>query len=396
MVGSSTKPRSKASVSSLILRKSCIFQGCPSTDSTDSIRSRIVRECLGVALAQEKFASRYFGNSTHLGLYAKTPTQLSDKARENLRKSMASRSGVDEAFKFDIWEEGLEPGVLNINAEQAQFLESRQYSAHEIACRIFRVPPFLIGESGTGLSIEQQSLQFVRDVIRPLVVKWEQELNRKLFWADEQDYYVEFNVDAFVRADIKTRYEAYAIAKQNGWMNTNEIRAKENEPGIGDPGDIYLTPLNMVSVDQLKDAPPPQDNTPQNNPNSVRRSIRPIVEDAARRVLTKEINALDRAVKKHLVDTQDLDGFRAWATEFYASHEKIIRQSYTPFVEMLKISEVQLNTMIDDHCRRSQQDLALALWSDDPYSTVIEVAARWEEQRPKELATQVENHAGNT
>ncbi len=45
---------------------------------------------------------------------------------------MASRSGVEEAFKFDIWEEGLEPGVLNINAEQAQFLESRQYSAHEI------------------------------------------------------------------------------------------------------------------------------------------------------------------------------------------------------------------------------------------------------------------------
>ncbi len=170
-------------------------------------------------------------------------------------------------------------------------------------------------------------------------------------------------------------------------MNTNEIRAKENEPGIGDPGDIYLTPLNMVSVDQLKDAPPPQDNTPKNNPNSVRRSIRPIVEDAARRVLTKEINALDRAVKKHLVDTQDLDGFRAWATEFYDSHEKIIRQSYTPFVEMMKISEDQLNTMIDDHCRRSQQDLALACGATILMPTVIEVAARWEEQRPKETAT---------
>ncbi len=345
---------------------------------------RYAARSLGIAISTDKFASKFFANNTQLGMYLTHPGILSPKAQANLRDSISQlHQGVDRAFLLGIFEEGMVPGFVNVNAEQAQFLESRRYTAREIASRIFRVPPFFIGEDAPASSVEQQSLQFVRDVVRPWCVKWEQEINRKLFREDEKSkYYSEFSIDSFARADLKTRYEAYAIGRQNGWLNINDIREKENEPGIGASGDVYLTPLNMVSVDQLKNAP---EEAPK-NPNTLRRDLRPIVEDAARRVLTKEVNALDRAVKKHLIDAHDLDGFRAWATEFYAGHEKIVRQSFTPVASSMEMKGDELNKMTADHCATSLRDLAFALWQADPYAAVIEVVERWEGERPGHIA----------
>ncbi len=87
MVGSSTKPWSKASESSLILRKSCISQDV--LRRTQWTRSDLVLcEKSGESLWLKRSSlSRYFGNSTHLGLYAKTPTQLGQSQRRTFARA---------------------------------------------------------------------------------------------------------------------------------------------------------------------------------------------------------------------------------------------------------------------------------------------------------------------
>ena len=48
--------------------------------------------------------------------------------------------------------------------------------------------------------------------------------------------YVEFLLDALLRADTKTRAEVYALAldhEKPGWMRRDEIRALENSPPEG-------------------------------------------------------------------------------------------------------------------------------------------------------------------
>jgi phage portal protein BeeE len=45
---------------------------------------------------------------------------------------------------------------------------------------------------------------------------------------DKAACFFEFMPDALLRGDIKTRYDAYAVARNWGWLNVNEIRAKEN------------------------------------------------------------------------------------------------------------------------------------------------------------------------
>jgi HK97 family phage portal protein len=124
-------------------------------------------------------------------------------------------------------------------------------SIEEIA-RIFKVPTILIGhpdKAATYASVEQQMLAFITHTIRPWTSRIEQSITKSLLYGrDKKKYFAEFNLNDFVRGDIKTRFEAYAIARQWGWMNRNEIRARENLNELSDAegGNDYLTPMNMV------------------------------------------------------------------------------------------------------------------------------------------------------
>ena len=50
----------------------------------------------------------------------------------------------------------------------------------------------------------------------------------------------------------KSRMEGYAIARQNGWMSANDIRALENLNPIAaeEGGDTYLVNGNMIPISQ--------------------------------------------------------------------------------------------------------------------------------------------------
>ncbi|NOX15969.1 MAG: phage portal protein [Epsilonproteobacteria bacterium] len=130
--------------------------------------------------------------------------------------------------------------------EDSQFLETRKFQKSEI-CGIYRVPPHLIGdlEKATFSNIEQQSIDFVTHSLRPYLIRIEQSINTQLLTSAEQkNYYVKFNIDALLRGDTKSRYEAYNMGRNMGVLSANDIRAKEDMNPI-DNGDVYLQPLNM-------------------------------------------------------------------------------------------------------------------------------------------------------
>ena len=142
--------------------------------------------------------------------------------------------------------------ALSIPNNEAQFLETRKFQVDEI-CRIFRVPPHLVGnlEHATFSNIEHQSIDFAVHTIRPWLVRIEQAMNRALFSEQEKgQYYVQFNIDGLMRGDYKSRMEGYAIARQNGWMSANDIRELENMNPISpeEGGDAYLVNGNMIPI----------------------------------------------------------------------------------------------------------------------------------------------------
>jgi hypothetical protein len=136
-----------------------------------------------------------------------------------------------------------------IPPEDAQFLETRKFTRSEIA-GIYLVPPHKIGdlEHATFSNIEHQSLDFVVNTLRPWLVRWEQAISARLIGeVERKSIFAEFNVDGLLRGDIQSRYQAYSVARNWGWLSRNDIRRMENMNMI-EGGDDYLTPLNMTTL----------------------------------------------------------------------------------------------------------------------------------------------------
>lgn len=206
---------------------------------------------MGLADDLQKYGRKFFKNGARPGGVLQHPGELSEQAQERLeRKFRRNYEGVEHAGRTLVLEEGMEYKNIGVPPEEAQFLESRKFSVTEIA-RIFQIPPHMVGdlEHATFSNIEFQDIGFAKHSMLPDCVAWEQELTRKLFaFKDGNDYEVEFLMDGLVRSDIKSRYEAYAIGKQQGFLSTNDIREKENLNKV-EGGDMLYVPLNMISND---------------------------------------------------------------------------------------------------------------------------------------------------
>ena len=209
------------------------------------------KNAIGLGIASEEYGSKFFSNGARpSGILTHPNTVKNPKA---LRESWnAAYGGSSNANRVAILEEGMKFDRISMPNNEAQFLETRKFQVSEI-CRIYRVPPHLVGdlEHATFSNIEHMSIDFAVHTIRPWLVRIEQAMNRALFTDQEKGrFYVQFNIDGLMRGDYKSRMEGYAIARQNGWMSANDIRALENQNPIpaDQGGDAYLVNGNMIPI----------------------------------------------------------------------------------------------------------------------------------------------------
>lgn len=211
----------------------------------------LARETIGLSQATEEFGSRFFSNGARPGGILEHPGIVKDP--EKLRTSWENvYKGIKNSHKIAVLEEGMTYKEIGIPPNDAQFLETRKFQLNEI-CRMFRVPPHLIGdlERATFSNIEHQSIDFVVHTIRPWLVRWEQAIQRCLLSEGERSlYFVKFTVDGLLRGDFKTRMDGYAVGRQNGWYSANDIRELEDLNPLPDEmgGDLYLVNGNMRPI----------------------------------------------------------------------------------------------------------------------------------------------------
>lgn len=209
------------------------------------------REAIALAVATERFGAKYFANGARPSAVVEIDGKLpNDEVAARIRSGLErAYSGVDNAFKIAILEHGMKLKEVSSNNDQSQFSEIREFQAEEMA-RLFRVPPPKIGllRRATFGNIEHQSIQYVTDAVVPIASSLEQQFTIALLTESEQeDYFIEFELDGLLRGDIQSRYRAYGIGRQWGWLNVDEIREMENRNALpDDAGKEYLKPLNMA------------------------------------------------------------------------------------------------------------------------------------------------------
>lgn len=210
-----------------------------------------------LGIASELYGERFFTKGFTLGGVIEMPNMPTPQQIDVMRRSFeALHAGLENSHSVAIVPGGGKYIAQQMSNEQAQFIELRKYQLLEIA-RIFRIPPHMLGsmDAATFSNIEHQSLEFIRDTIRPWLTRIEQELNRKLFGFGE--YFAEFLIDDTLRGDTNSRKDYFNTALQGGWMTVNEVRRLENLPPLPG-GDVLRTPLNMAPAAEKQ---PPQDQT---------------------------------------------------------------------------------------------------------------------------------------
>lgn len=209
----------------------------------------LARETIGLALAAEELGNEAFAE----GFVPPVVLEVTEKAgkdqRDTYRKQWTELT-KDRRAGPPVISGGTKLHTLRVSMSDLQFLESRRFSIAEIA-RLFRVPPHMLAdlEKATFSNIEHLSLEFVKFTLAPWIKRWEQRMNLTLFSGAEQQkgLYVKFNVDALLRGDIKSRYEAYKIGLENRILNANNCREMEDMDGY-EGGDEFWAPLNMAPV----------------------------------------------------------------------------------------------------------------------------------------------------
>ena len=120
-----------------------------------------------------------------------------------------------------------------MNPRDSQFLENQAFGVQQIA-RLFGIPANMMlasvdGNSMTYTNIEQEQIAFTRYTLSQYYVEIEQNLSALLPRGTE----ARLNIDALLRADSLTRYQAHQISLAAGFKTIDEVRRDEKLPPLG-------------------------------------------------------------------------------------------------------------------------------------------------------------------
>lgn len=200
---------------------------------------QVNRQAVANALAQQEFVAEFLNEGGRPSVILRHPQHLSADAARRLKASWDSVGSGGTA----VLEEGVEVEKWTMPLADAQFVEQQQYSDLRIA-QIYNLPPSKLGaKSGDSLtysSTEQQGQDFVTYCL----ARWLRRIESSLLRDPEilpANYRPEFLVEGLLRADTKTRFEAYRVAIEAGFLTIDEVRRRENLPNLPE-GDLNDSP----------------------------------------------------------------------------------------------------------------------------------------------------------
>lgn len=233
---------------------------------------RLLREAIGLGLAAQSYGADYFQNGSDSGGVISTPKQLDARGIANLRDGWEGRhGGPGQRHRVAVLEQGATYTATTADPEKTQLLETRKFQVLDVL-RAWRVPPHKAGDFSQAhlANIEASNLDYLMTTLMGWLTMIEQEFSFKLLTRSQwkAGFYLEHNVNALLRADIKTRYSAYEIAVRNGWMSRDEIRTRENMNPIGDDagGNLYTIQGQNVPLDKVGKTPPIPAGPPTGSP----------------------------------------------------------------------------------------------------------------------------------
>lgn len=194
--------------------------------------------CAG--LSAQEYADVRRGGGIPPAVLRNTQKTLQPDAADVIKKRASASFAKGEPFVTGAdWDLSL----LTIPPNQAQFVETLKMSANQVAAAFGIDPTEVGGQAANSLTYSTEELREIRRAadMQSYLVRLERGLSRLM----PMKQYIKLNVDAKIRADLKTRTEVVGAQIADGRMSVNEAREIEDRPPV-QGGDFHNVPAPIA------------------------------------------------------------------------------------------------------------------------------------------------------
>ena len=188
----------------------------------------VARNALATAVAGDRSAARMFANGALISGIVTPEEDLTEDEGKVIKESLDRKmSGWENAGDIALVNRKLNFMPWTMSAEDAQFLQSRQFQIEEIA-RLYGIPPHALmqteKQTSWGSGVAEQNRGLSRTVLAPWCARIEQRLSRLL----PKPRFVEFDMAGLERGSPAEEIDLLIKQVQAGLLTVNEARRIRN------------------------------------------------------------------------------------------------------------------------------------------------------------------------
>lgn len=218
------------------------------------------REAIGLGLTLEEFGARYFKQGSMSKVVLELPGQLTEEqARAIVANYERFHKGAGNWHRPAVASGGSAVKPISIPPEDAQFLESREFQALDVA-RWYRVPPHRIGiiskQSSWGSGLAEENTAMTQMTFRPWIQRLESAFTYYTAGPEDRGVLIKLDDSDLMKGSFEDTIKTWSTAVLGGWVRPNEARKAIGLEPIPE-GDGLLVPL-APSGPAIKDPPPGQ------------------------------------------------------------------------------------------------------------------------------------------
>jgi HK97 family phage portal protein len=218
----------------------------------------IARLGIATGLRRQAFEYMYFRNNAEARVVLSFPERMDRTTAEGwVDLWEGDHQGPENWHRTAAIGGGATVTHLPVSLEDAQFVEANNMTGEQIGA-IYAYPKAFLNIGDNSPTPEDWrflvtfGIGWILDAIAQAFSH-----DRDLFPLEvdpARRMHAEHVIDALLKPDIKTRYEAYRLARQAGWLTANEIRALENYPPVEGGDEIQYTPVGGAPNEQTTQA----------------------------------------------------------------------------------------------------------------------------------------------
>lgn len=192
-----------------------------------------MREAIGRSLSEDRHASVTMRNGGRPSGILRISGRLDPDRAKTLAERWEAAHGGSRSGRTAVLEDGADWKPVSLSASDLEMVKQRAISREDIAIAWAMPGDMVLAGSQANLHYSSDASRDVR-LVKYAVMPWVQRIQDALEICDLLPWNFggrlvpRFNPDGLLKADIKTRFDAYRNAIEAGWMDPNTVRRIEN------------------------------------------------------------------------------------------------------------------------------------------------------------------------